>query len=101
MQIHFGKGKGIALFFPKDELRQALQVLKAIYLACPMTFIAEAIEDIEVELRPRLTLVSHNHLCEVCFRMVDDLGENAIHLIGETDKWKHRECKPLKDNRPD
>lgn len=101
MRINLDQTRGLLIHFPPNELRVALSVLMALYTVSKASFIREAIEEIKMMLRPRLTLVSHNHLCESCFRMVDDQGDNAIHMTGIVDKWKHRNCLPLKQDRPD
>lgn len=101
MEIHRQETDGATLlFFPKEELKVALSVLKAIYSVSRLTFVREAIEDIERELRPRLTLVSHYHYCHNCACEIDDrVGDNFIHYTSDTDdKWFHRYCKPLKED---
>lgn len=94
--------RGLLIHFPQDELRVALQVLKALYTVTHLTFIREAIEDVEVALRPRLTLVSHYHFCEKCFTEINDaVGDNFVHYVDDkTDKWKHKICPSLKPVRP-
>ena len=102
MKIIYETGTGVILAFPKEELKVAVQVLNAMYSVSKLSFIREAIEDIEVELRPKLTLVVHNFICEKCFTMVNDKDENYLKVIRNGDtKHQHRECKPLKENRPE
>jgi len=101
MKIDYRQGKGISLFFPVSELKVALSILRALYTVSKLDFVMRAIIDIEEDLKPKLLpLVSHNHLCESCFRMVSDQEDNVVHLTGTVDKWKHKICKDLKKNRP-
>jgi len=101
MKILIADTNAVSLQFQPAEMRVAINLLKIILSQVNVAYIREAIEELESRLRPKLTLVSHFHLCESCFRMVDDHEENAIHLTGEVDKWKHRNCPPLKPNRPE
>lgn len=91
------------LFFPKIEIRIALLVLKALYKGCQMSFIREAIEDMEAEIQPKLTLVSHFHFCKSCTMEIDDrVGDNFIKITNDGDTlWVHRNCPPLKEGRPE
>lgn len=101
MQIDYRQGKGLALYFPPNELKVALGILKAIYSVSKLEFVAEAIKDLEDDLLPRkIPFINHFHLCEKCFMMVDDREENVVHLNGTVNRWKHRVCKDLKTNRP-
>ena len=102
MHINFndkanGNEFALAIGFRKEELKFALNVLKGINSVVKLSFIQEAIEDIEVSLRPRLTLVTHYHLCSGCCREVDDRDPNTL-KIGKDDDitYKHRVCPPLK-----
>jgi hypothetical protein len=103
MQINRGTNGEILLFFPKSEKLAALQILKALYTVSKLSFIRECIEDIEVEMRPKLTLVSHFHYCKSCCMEIDDrVGDNFIKITHDGDTlWVHRNCPPLKDVRPE
>lgn len=102
MKINFDPMRGLLIHFPPNELRVALQVLKALYTVSKASFIKSAIEEVEMMLRPRLTLVSHYHYCHSCKMEIDDrVGDNFLHLITDNDdKWVHRVCRILKPNRP-
>lgn len=102
MKINIDQTRGLLIHFPPPELRVALSVLKALYTVSKASFIKEAIEEVEMMLRPRLTLISHFHYCFKCFCEVDDTKANAIHLVTDNDdKWTHRDCPKLKPNRPE
>jgi hypothetical protein len=103
MKINIDQTRGLLIHFPPPELRVALSVLKALYTVSKASFIKSAIEEVEMMLRPRLTLVSHYHYCHNCQMEIDDrVGDNFIHYTSETDdKWFHRYCTPLKENRPE
>lgn len=101
MQINRGTNGEILLFFPKSEQLAALQILKALYTVSKLSFIKECIDDIEADMRPKLSMVVHNHICEKCFTMVNDKDENCIKVIRDGDEmFRHRTCPPLKENRP-
>jgi len=103
MQIEYDKNMGLRLYFPKIELKVALGILKAIYALQKLSFVKEAIDDLEIDLRPRLTMVSHYHFCLECMREIDDRdgGDNYYHYEnGVNNGWKHRECPPFKESRP-
>lgn len=104
MEIHRDETNGdILLFFLKEEIKVVLSILKAIYSVSNLQFIKDEIEDIERELRPRLTMISHYHFCHNCSCEIDDrVGDNFIHYVSDTtDKWFHRCCPPLKEGRPE
>lgn len=97
MQINFDKQVGIAIFFPVSELKFALSVLKGIQAVVKLDFIQEAIDDLEVAVRPRLTLITHFHLCSECYREVDDRHHDTLKIGRDDDiTYKHRVCPPLK-----
>lgn len=103
MEIQYKSGIGILFLFPKCEFKVALGILKAIYNLSPLSFIKEAISDLEIELRPKLTIISHFHYCTKCAREIDDrVGDNFIHYTSRNkDDWKHKVCPPLKQNTPE
>jgi hypothetical protein len=104
MEIHWKEMSGaILIVFPRKEVNVALQVLKGLNNVFKLSFIKEAIDDIEASLRPKLTLVSHFHYCQKCTCEIDDrVGDNFLHMITEKDdKWIHRSCPPLKEVRPE
>lgn len=104
MHIEYEKNVGVSLTFNANELKFALVILKAIHKAIGEGegFIKDAIDDIESDMRPKLTLISHYHYCSRCFCELDDRTSNAIHLTTDNDdKWVHRDCPELKPNRPE
>ena len=103
MKINYLQHKMLALYFPVSELKFALAILKSIYAVAKLPFVKEAIDDITDDLLPRkIPFVSRYHVCENCTREIDEkVGDNFIHYQSETtDKWFHRTCPPLKENRP-
>ena len=54
MKISYDKEVGVSINFDTNELKFALQVLKAIQTVVGQGFIREAIEDIEYDLKPKL-----------------------------------------------
>ena len=88
--------------FPLQELKVALAVLKGIYAISPLSFIKEAIDDIEYDLQPKeLQTVNYFHLCKKCFMEVDERSDNSLKITRDGDiQWKHRKCVDLKQNRP-
>lgn len=102
MKINIDQTRGLLIHFPPNELRVALSVLRALYTVSKASFIQEAIEEVEMMLRPRLTLVSHYHFCSRCKCEINDqVGDNFLHIITSTDdKWVHRTCPLLKEVRP-
>lgn len=102
MEIHRdGTNGAILMKFPKSELAFVVQLLKSIYQVTRLSFIREAFEDFEQELRPRLTLVVHNHLCQKCYRMINDKEDNFYKMDKDGDvTYRHKICPPLKENRP-
>lgn len=102
MEVHRLESGATIIAFPPQENRVALSVLKALYQVTRLTFIREAIEDLDRELTPKLRLVSHFHYCNKCQCEIDDrVGDNFIHIqTPKDDVWVHRNCIPLKENRP-
>ena len=101
MQIRRGMNGETILYFPGNELKAVLAILRAMYTVTKLPFILECIEDMEVELRPKITLVVHNHLCSECCMMVDDKSENSLRIERDGDiTWRHKQCQELKKNRP-
>ena len=102
MKIQYRQGKGIALYFPVSELKVALGILKAIYTISKLEFVHEAIKDLEDDLLPRkLPMINYFHLCCSCYRELDERDPDSLHIVTETDDvYKHRNCPPLKENRP-
>lgn len=98
MRIEYQKDEGVAIAFNLNELHIALQLLYALYNFCGAEFIKKAIDDIEHDLKPKqLTMVVHNHLCEKCFRMVNDKDDNCLRFERDGDiSYRHKECPPLK-----
>lgn len=103
MRVQYDKNVGVTMTFNIQELKFALAVLRAIHKAVGggEGFIQDVIEDIEADMRPRLTLVNHYHCCARCYCEVDDRSDNAIHFTSDgDDKWIHRSCPELKKERP-
>ena len=102
MQIRYVQNGGVLLVFPQGELKVALSVLKALNKVSPLPFIGQAISDIEADMQPKqLPMVNYHHVCHKCFRDLDERDKDSIHFInGDDEKWFHRDCPPLKDNRP-
>jgi hypothetical protein len=90
------------IFFPKIEIKVAYMMVKALYQAFKLQFLKDCVEDLEVEMQPKLTMVVHNFICEKCFTMVNSKDENYLKVTRNGDTThQHRECKPLKENRPE
>ena len=102
MQIKYEKGVGVGIFFTLGEITFATKVLEGIYKATGLDFVKEAMDDITRDmLPPKLELVVHNHLCQKCFRMVNDKDENSLKVIHDGDiMYQHKKCKELKSDRP-
>lgn len=105
MQIKYQKGLGLVIFFPTQELKFGLAVLRGIQGVLGLGFIREAIEDIEFDLKqratPKLPSINYFHLCQDCFRDLDERDENSLSLSREGDvKWKHKVCPSVKKDRP-
>lgn len=95
MIIKYEKGNAIALGFPLKEFQIALHILRAMYKATKLDFIREAIADIERDMAPKLTIVNYYHLCQHCFKDLDEREDNAICITKNGDqKWKHKFCIP-------
>lgn len=107
MQIHFNREAteeefSLAIGFRKSELSFALSVLKGIQSVLNVKFVQEAIQDIEDSLKPKqLPFINYFHICQSCFRELDERDDNSMRISKDGDvKYKHRECPPLKKNRP-
>lgn len=102
MKILYGKETGVIMSFNPSETKFALAILRGIQKVVNASFIDEAIAEIEKDLRPKLTLVSHFHYCQKCMMEIDDReGDNFVHYTSDDkDYWTHNTCPPLKPNRP-
>lgn len=102
MMIRYIQGEGVILVFQNSEYKVVLSILHALQRVQPLAFIADAIRDIERDYAPkRIPMRNYMHLCRRCFRMVDEREDNAFHTVmGKDDKWTHRACLPVKENRP-
>lgn len=107
MEIHLnltatGKEIAIAVGFKASELNFALAVLKGIQNVVKADFIQEAVDDLEAALKPKaLPFINHWHWCINCGRDINEKDDNTMCITHDGDtKWKCRECKPLKTNRP-
>ena len=105
MQIRYIKGQGVVLAFVTSELQACLAVLRALYQISGQDFIARAIADIEKDLQlstKQLPIVNHFHICQHCFRDLDDRDPNSFKMTTrsisgeEVVKWTHYVCDPLK-----
>ena len=92
----------MAIFFQENELKFAMSVLRGINAVAKQSFIQECIDDIELYLKPKaLPFINHHHICQSCFRDLDERDNNSIRLSKDDDvKYKHRVCPPLKKDRP-
>jgi hypothetical protein len=90
------------LYFPKIELGVVYQILKALYAIYKRQFfnadfIKECTDDMEAEMRPRLTMVVENHLCEKCFTFFNSKDENSLKIDRDGDvTWRHKVCPEQK-----
>lgn len=107
MQIHFNQEAkdqefSLAIGFKKSELNFALAVLRGINGIVKADFIVKAIRDVEEYLKPpALPFINYHHICQSCFRDLDERDDNSIRLSKDADvKYKHRVCSPLKKDRP-
>ena len=107
MQIHFNQEAteqefSLAIGFKKPELNFALSVLRGINAIVKADWIAKAIRDVEEYLKPKaLPFINYHHICQSCFRDLDERDDNSIRLSKDDDvKYKHRVCPPLKKDRP-
>lgn len=102
MKILYDKEQGVALSFPPKEFKFALLILKAIYRAAPMDFVKTCIDDMEKDMAPKLLpMINYKHLCESCYRIIDERDENTMRFQKNDDvKYKCRVCKPLRKDRP-
>lgn len=103
MQIRYIKGQGAVLAFVMGEMQALLEILRALHSVTGQEYIAKAIADIEKDIQPKqLPTVNHFHICEHCFRDLDDRDPNAFKMTTrsitgeETVKWVHYVCDPLK-----
>ena len=106
MQIHFDPEAtqeqfSLAIGFRKSELQFAVAVLRGIYAITKADFIARSIRDIEDHLKPKLPMINYFHVCQNCFRDIDERDENTMRISQNDDvKYKCRVCKPIKKDRP-
>jgi hypothetical protein len=102
MQIKYEKEAGVILYFPPNELKVVVGILKALHKVCGADFILTAINDIENDLKPKqLPMINYFHLCKNCGRDIDERHENTMCITRDGDAmWQCRVCKPLKENRP-
>ena len=107
MQIHFNNEAtpedfAVAIGFRKNELQFALAVIRGIYKVVKADFIAKAIRDIEESMKPiALPFINYNHICQNCFRDIDERDDNTMRISHDDDvKWKCRVCKPINKDRP-
>lgn len=102
MQIRYLRKEGAMLIFSVGEINMALAVLREIHKVNPVGFIKDAIKDMEEDLAPKkLPTINYFHICEKCKCEMDERGDNALHIVkDDVDRWIHRECPPLKPNRP-
>lgn len=102
MQIRYIKGQGVVLAFPIHEIQAVLEILRALYRVSGLAFIDQAIKDIEKDLVKKIPTVNYYHICEHCFRDLDERDPNAFKMTTknidgeETVKWIHYVCDPLK-----
>lgn len=107
MEIHFSptaKGDELigAIGFKVSEAKFFLAVLKGIQTVVKADFIQKAINNLEEHLKPKaLPMINYHHLCQVCFRTIDERDENTMRISQNDDvKYKCRQCKPLNPHRP-
>lgn len=102
MQLRYEQEAGLLIHFQPSEMQFALSVLRGINQVVKMSFIQECIDDIEVHLKPKqLPMINYFHICNSCFRSIDERDENTMCLTKDGDtKWKCRACIPLKKDRP-
>lgn len=107
MQVHFNpeateEDFSVAIGFRKSELQFAVAVLRGINGVIKADFITKAISDIEESMRPKpLPHINYYHVCQVCFRDLDERDDNTMCISRDGDvKWKHRVCLPVKKDRP-
>lgn len=107
MQIHFDPEAtqeqfSLAIGFRKSELQFAVAVLRGIYAITKADFIARSIRDIEEYLKPKaLPMINYSHICQSCFRDIDERDENTMRISKDDDvKYQCRVCAPLKKDRP-
>ncbi len=109
MQIRYIKGQGVVLAFAMSEMPTLLAILQAFHKITGADFIAQAIADIKLDMQlstKKLPVVNYFHLCEHCFRELDERDPNSFLMTHkgidgkETSKWVHYVCGELKLNRP-
>ena len=99
MKILVMTSGAVLIHFHPKELRFALGVLQALYQHTQLTFIEEAIKDIEDRLRqPQIPFTPTHRLCETCCCEIDLKTGNYAEINGV---YQHIQCPPLKDKRPD
>lgn len=89
--------------FAMNEMLTLLAVLKALHKLTGADFIAQAIADIQLDLRlKQLPVNNYFHICEHCFRELDERDPNSFKMTtrsisGEENvKWVHYKCPELK-----
>lgn len=102
MQIKFDEQAGLLIHFPPNELKFGLAVLKGIHNVIKADFIQNDINDLEQHLQPKkLPMINYHHVCQSCYRDLDERDDNTMRISHDEDvKWKHRNCPPLKKDRP-
>ena len=107
MQVHYNpeateEDFSVAIGFRKNELQFAVAVLRGIYSVVKADFIAKAIRDIEESMKPKtLPMINYWHICSKCQRDLDERDDNTMRISNDDDvKWQHRNCLPLKKDRP-
>lgn len=102
MQIQFDKKDGLLIYFPPNELKFALAVLRGINKVVNLSFVQQCADDIEAHLKPKkLPMINYFHVCVHCTRSIDERDDNTMCITKEGDtRWKCRVCKPLKKDRP-
>lgn len=96
MKIHYTPGEQVLIQFPKHELKQALNVLKALAKYFKAGFITRAADEVERDLqKPQLLPYDHRfHLCVKCACEIDTRKDSHLNM-GEG--YQHLECPPLKE----
>lgn len=101
VKIKVNQNNSILFLFDPNEIPVAVAILKGIYRSTGFEWVQRAILDIERFTSPKqIPFTLSTRICEKCFCEVDIKTNNAIHYTGEQDKWQHRNCPLLKDNRP-
>lgn len=94
MKILCSKESGVAFVFTPSEYKAAISLLEAMYKLTKLSFLKEAIEEIKITFEPKpLPYINYFHLCQCCFKEIDERKDDSIHYTGKVDKWIHRQCK--------